>query len=163
MAKSAKAVRAWLGIPARIERAIQGLPDGALRLRGGEEGLSIRENVHHLVEANLVASNIVIAALAKSGRPFDWSWVNPDASWMRRVGYDKTPIRPALDTFRALGEHIAGLIGASADGLRREVRLLDAPGAKLYRKTVENVLRDEVEHAEHHIADVARIRAAHGR
>ncbi len=159
-----KAVQTWLGIPVRIEKAIRGLPEGALELRGGEEGWSIRENVHHLVEANLVASNIVIAALAKSSRPFDWSWVNPDTSWMRRVGYAKAPIRPALDALKALGQHIAGLIGASADGLRREVRLLDAPGAKLYAKTVEAILRDEVEHAGHHLGDIARIRGgARGR
>ena len=134
-ARPAKAVEAWLRIPDRIEKAIDGLHEDTIDMRGGADGWSIRESVHHLVEANLVASNIIIAALAKSGCTYDWSWVNPDASWMRRVGYSKAPIRPALDALRALCQHISGLINSTSAALRREVRLLDAPGAELYAKT----------------------------
>ncbi len=159
---TAQVVEAWMRIADEIQRAIEGLSDAALDLRGGQEGWSIRENVHHLVEANLVASNIVLAALATNGGVFDWSWVNPDVAWMRRVGYDKAPIGPALETLRALGRHIAGLVAAAPDGLQRQVRLLDAPGAALYSKTVEGVLHQEVEHIGGHLADVARTRAAHG-
>lgn len=161
-ARPAKAVEAWLRIPDGIEKAIEGLHENALDIRGGGDGWSIRESVHHLVEANLVASNIMIAALAKSGCTYDWSWVNPDARWMRRVGYSKAPVRPALDALRALCQHISGLISATSDALRREVRLLDAPGAELYTKTVEEILRQEVEHAEEHLRAVAQIRADHG-
>jgi hypothetical protein len=160
-ARPAKAVEAWLRIPGSIEKAIEGLHGDALDIRGGADGWSIRESVHHLVEANMVASNIMIAALAKSGCTYDWSWVTPDASWMRRVGYSKAPIRPALDALRALCQHISGLISATSDGLRREVRLFDAPGADLYTKTVEEILRQEVEHAEEHLRAVAQTRAAH--
>jgi hypothetical protein len=162
-AEPAEALQAWLTVPSEIEKALEGLPEDALDLRGGGEGWSIRETVHHLVEANLIASNIMIAALAGSTSPYDWSWVNPDASWMRRLGYQTAPIRPALATLRALCEHMAGLIGATTDGLRREVQLLDAPGAALYAKTVEDLLREQVGHARDHLRDVAQIRAAHGR
>jgi hypothetical protein len=158
-----EALRAWLTVPSEIEKALDNLPEDALELRGGGEGWSIRETVHHLVEANLVASNIMIAALAGSSSPYDWSWVNPDASWMRRLGYDTAPIRPALATLRSLCEHMVGLIGATTDGLRREVQLLDAPGAEPYTKTVEDLLREQAEHARDHLRDVAQIRAAHGR
>jgi len=161
-ARPAKAVEAWLRIPDRIEKAIDGLHEDTIDMRGGADGWSIRESVHHLVEANLVASNIIIAALAKSGCTYDWSWVNPDASWMRRVGYSKAPIRPALDALRALCQHISGLINSTSAALRREVRLLDAPGAELYAKTVEEILQQEVEHAEEHLRAVSQIRADHG-
>lgn len=161
-AEPTEALRAWLMIPWNIEKALEGLPEEDLDLRGGMEGWSIRESVHHLVEANLVASNMMIAGLAKSGSIYDWSWVTPDASWMQRVGYDTAPVRPALETLRALGEHIAGLIRAS-DGFQRQVQLLDAPGAKLYTKTVKEILTQEIEHAEEHLRVVAQTRAAHGR
>lgn len=159
----AEALRAWLAIPRDIENALDGLLEDALDLRGGAENWSIRETVHHLVEANLIASNMMIAGLAKSGSTYDWSWVTPDASWMQRVGYNTAPVGPALATLRALCEHIAGLIRASPDGLRREVRLLDAPGAELYAKTVQDILVQEIEHAEEHLRMVAQTRAAHGR
>lgn len=158
----AETLRAWLTIPRDIEKALEGLPEDGLDLRDGD-GLSIRETVHHLVEANLVASNIMIAALATNGCIYDWSWVNPNASWMQRVGYTTAPVRPALETLRALCEHIAGLIKASSDGFARKVQLLDAPGAALYTKTIEGVLRQEIEHAEEHLRGVARARAAHAR
>ena len=158
----AEAVRAWLKIPRAIENALEDLGEDALDLRGGEDGWSIRETVHHLVEANLVASNIIIAALANNDCTYDWSWVIPDAAWMQRVGYDTAPIRPALDTLRGLCEHISGLVSATSGGLGRQVRLLDAPGAELYTKTVQDILKHEVEHAADHLRDVVETRAAHG-
>jgi hypothetical protein len=150
--------RAWLRIPDDIEKALAGLDAQGLDLRGGPEGWSIRETAHHLVEANLVASTIVIAGLARSGSRYDWSWVTPDAAWMRRVGYTKAPLRPALAALRALGAHVAGLIGLTPGGLRRSVRLLDEQGGKPYSKTLARVLTGEVEHAAGHLGEVAEIR-----
>ena len=76
--ESAETLDGWLRVPDGIEKAIEGLTEDALDLSGGSNGWSIRENVHHLVEANLVASNIVVAvvaALAQSGCTYDWSWM----------------------------------------------------------------------------------------
>jgi len=81
--ESAETLDGWLRVP--DAKAIEGLTEDALDLSGGSNGWSIRENVHHLVEANLVASNIVVAALAQSGCTYDWSWMMPNASWMNRV------------------------------------------------------------------------------
>ena len=159
---SGDVLRDWQAIPAKIRAAIDGLAEEALDLRGGPDGLSIREAVHHLVEANLVAATIVIAALGKSGCTFDWSWLFPDAAWARRVGYDKAPVGPALAVLAALTAHLAGVIAGGDDRLDREVRLLDAPGAETYTRTVREVLRTEVEHAAEHLNTVAETRAAHG-
>ncbi len=155
-----QAVRAWLAVPARIERAVQNLPERALDRRGGSEGWSIRETVHHLVEANLVASNIMLAALAKSGATYDWSWVMPDGVWMRRVGYTTAPVGPALSLLRALGEFFAAVLSSATGGLERHVRLLDAPGAATYKRTVKQILAQEVAHAGKHLRDIAATRAA---
>ena len=155
-------LEAWRRMPADVERAVAGLSESELDLRDGADTLSIREIVHHLVESNLVASNIVIAALAKSGSVFDWSWVTPGGTWFERLGYSRVPVAPALAALRAICEHLAAVVGASADGLSREVQLLDAPGAKLYPRSVAGVLRQEVDHAREHLGEVARTREAHG-
>jgi hypothetical protein len=55
------------------------------------------------------------------------------------------------------------VISGTPDGLRREVQLLDAPGAALYTKTVEGLLRQEIEHAREHLGSVAKARATRGR
>jgi hypothetical protein len=58
-----------------IEEAIAGLSATELDLSAGFDAMSPRETVHHLVEANIVASSIIIAALGASGSTFDWSWL----------------------------------------------------------------------------------------
>ena len=158
----AEALEAWLSIPARIEAALDGLTEADLDLRGGEAQWSIRETVHHLVEANLVASNIIIAGLGKSGCVYDWSWLWPNTSWNQRLGYSTAPVRPALDTLRALCEHIAGLI-RTADGPQREVQLLDSPGAQLYTRTITDILLQEIKHVDEHLPSIPEIRTAHAR
>lgn len=157
------AVGAWLEVPRAIEKAIEGLTEDDLALRGGPDGWSIRETVHHLVEANLVASSIMIAALGKSGCAYDWSWLNPDRSWMQRLGYDAAPVGPAIEMLDALCRHISGLIRATTNAPRCEVRLLDAPGTELRATTVEEIVQQEVEHAEHHLQGVRETRKQHGR
>ncbi len=161
-AKQARALRAWRSIPGAIRTAVSGLSARSLGLRGGSEGWSIREYTHHLVEANLVVSNIVIAALGKPDCRYDWSWVNPDAGWMKRLGYDRAPIEPALALLELLRTHVTEVVRVAPGGMRRAVKLLDAPGAKPRRLTVEQVLAGEYEHAQHHLRDIADTRKAHG-
>jgi len=152
----------WRNISGRLQRSIRGLSESDLELRGGSDGWSIRETVHHLVEANLIASNIIIAALARDGCDFDWTWVNPDKSWMSRMGYDKATVQPALKTLSFLSRHISGLIANQPQALGRSVRLNDAPGAKRYRMTIEKLLWQEVEHANTHLEDIRYARRKRG-
>lgn len=158
-----EALAAWSRIPDRIRHSIRGLNESELDLRGGSEGWSIRESVHHLVEANLVASNMIIAALATNGCNFDWTWVNPGKSWMRRVGYDTADVRLAVKALSAVCRHMSALVAAQPGALDRTVKLNDAPGAKRYVTTVEKILGQEIEHAKEHLADVRTTRRLHSR
>lgn len=153
------ALQSWLNIPSVIEKAVEGLSEADLDLRGGHEGTSIREKAHHLVESNLIAATIMLAALAP-GKPatYDWSWVWPNVEWMQRMGYSRVPIAPALKTLRALCEYYATLISGISDGLTREVKLLDSPGAQVYSKSVEAILEQECKHVEQHLREIAEIR-----
>lgn len=109
---------------------------------------------HYRSDPQLVASNMIIAALANDGGDFDWTWVNPSRSWMRRVGYDKADVRPALQTLAALTSHLSGLLSGRREALSRTVRLNDSPGAPRYTMTVEKILLQEVKHAEEHLAQI---------
>jgi len=159
--RSQEALAAWNEIPRTIENAIRGLKENDLDLRGGPEGWSIRETVHHLAEANLVAANIIIAALATNGCNYDWTWVNPTKEWMGRVGYDAAPVEPAIEALRAVCRHIFGLVAARPGALKCKVKLNDSPGAKWYVMTVEKILRQEVTHAEEHLCEVRETRKLH--
>jgi len=153
----------WNKIPSRIRNSVRGLSESELDLRSGSEGWSIRETVHHLVEANLVASNVIIAALATDGCDYDWTWVNPNKSWMRRVGYDKAHVDLAIKTLQSLCLHISALVATQSGALARTVKLNDTPGAPRYVMTVEKIIRQEIEHATEHLGDIRNARTLHSR
>jgi hypothetical protein len=160
-----KVIAGWMTIPDELRKVVRGLPSSRLNERAGPDRMSIRETVHHVVEANLVAGNIILAALAKSDIRFDWTWVQPGGDWIQRHGYDRAPVAPAIATLRALGRHFAAVLSVLPDGLDRTVQLNDAPGAAWYTKTVGEILSDEVSHAREHLEELPkpRTRAATGR
>jgi hypothetical protein len=147
----------------KIRKSISGLSARELGWRGGSAGWSIREYVHHLVEANLVASTIVLAALGGSGCEFDWSWMMPDAHWMKGLRYDRAPIAPALALLDSLGAHVGGLVRILPGAMRRHVRLVGTRGGRARPRSVSEVLGDECAHARQHLRDIAETRKAHGR
>lgn len=154
---------AWQRIPIRIRSSIKGLTRDQLDQKLGTNGWTIRETVHHLVEANLIASNMILAALATNGGYFDWTWVNPNKSWMRRVGYDAAGVDPAIKVLRALSRHISELISQNRQTLSRKVQLSDTPDGPRYLMTVEDILRQEVKHADEHLRPIQDIRKRHSR
>lgn len=145
-------LKAWMALPGHLKSAVHGLPEVRLDGRAGPESMSVRETVHHLVEANVIASNILLSALARSGSPYDWTWVWPGGEWMQRVGYGTAPVRPAIDLLAALTRHFAALLTQSADAMDRTVVLYDTADGPRYTKTVRQLLRDEVAHAREHLS-----------
>ena len=153
----------WLQVPRAIEVALEGVTEDDLNLTGGSNGWSIRETVHHLVESNLVACSSVIAAVSKSDCTYDWSWLNPDRSWMERMGYTRAAVAPAIVALSALGHFVTSLLTAFPDVLQREVKFLGDPGGVPYSMTVEQMIRQEVEHARVHVQDVTETLKQHSR
>ena len=144
----------WLQVSRSIEIALAGLTEDDLNLRGGPNGWSIRESVHHVVESKLVACTIAIAAVGTGGVTYDCSWLNPDREWMERLGYSRGAVAPAIEALSALCSYVAALLSAAPDALRREVKLLGTPGTEPYLMTVEQMIRLEVDHARHHLQEV---------
>jgi hypothetical protein len=150
----------WASIPRRLRRAVSGLSARDLKARGGSEGWSIQQYAHHLVEANLIASNIVLAALGKPGCRFDWSWLMPDKRWIKRLGYDQVPLEPAIKLLESLCSHVAGVADRTRGSMTRQVRLVGSPGRRPNRRTLRQIFKDECEHAEHHLRDIASTKSA---
>ena len=154
--KPDEVIAQWMALPARIRKAVRGLSEARLDDRADPGHMSYRETVHHLVEANLIASNMIIAALAKSGSTFDWTWVTPGGTWMQKLGYGKAPIGPALSTLSGLTRHLAAILSGLPDGLQRTIVLYDTPESTRYSKTVRQILGDEVSHAHQHLGELPR-------
>ena len=143
----------WLQVSRTLEIALDGLTEDDLNFRGGPDGWSIRETVHHVVESNLVACTIAIAAVGTGGCTYDCSWLNPDRAWMERMGY-RGSVAPAIEALSAVCRYGSALLSAAPDALGREIKLLGAPGTEPYLMTVEQMIRLEVEHARKHLQEV---------
>lgn len=150
------AVNQWLEVPAMIEAAVGGLKADELDGSVTKSGMTPRETVHHLVEANIVSASMMIAALGASGSVYDWSWLWPNPEWVKRMGYAGLPVEPAIDTLKGLSRHLSNIICARPDALECEVKVFDSPGADPYALTVEAILRQEVDHAAEHLAEIGK-------
>jgi hypothetical protein len=155
--KTADLLNAWQQVPAEIDTLISGRSDAQLAKIPGSEGLSLKELVHHLTEANIVAATMIIAALGASGSTFDWSWLWPNREWTDRMGYGKVPTATSLRTLENMIAHVSNVVKAAGRGaLKRKVRLFDSPGAETYTKTVAELIQQEVDHAAQHLVDVRK-------
>ena len=147
-------LKSWRQIPRNVEGTVNGLSKAQLNRRKTPESMSAHETVHHIAEANIVAASMIIAAIGKDGATYDWSWLYPNLEWVKRMGYAKSPIKPAMKALRALNEHIANLVTADPKVLKRKVTLFDTPGGATYTMTVEEILRQEVSHAVEHLGEL---------
>lgn len=153
MSEAEKLLSAWKQVPRDLERLIAGRSDDEIAGVPGSEDMSLRELVHHITEANVVAASMMIAALGASGSTFDWSWLFPNKEWTTRLGYNRLPTEPALMTLDSLIKHVSNLILASEGTLSREVTLFDAPGDETYTKTVRELIQMEIDHSAQHLGD----------
>ena len=147
---SRSALDAWSSIPALVRGLVAGLSDAELDRRTAGAPFSRRELVHHVVEANVVAASIVVAALGAAQPVYDWSWMMPFGPWMERMRYDRKPIGPALALLDAINAWIVSQIEPLQDGLDRRIALRDRPGGELRAATVGEILLQEADHAREH-------------
>jgi hypothetical protein len=156
MAPKRDALAAWKRIVIDVRRLARA---GDLDERLGSS--SLRETVHHVVEANVVAASIVIAALGSPGCTYDWSWMMPFGPWMKRMRYDRKPLGPTLRLLSALNAYVVAQIAPLPGALRRPVFLRDTPRGRRRRVTVADILLQEADHASDEVAEA--LAASRGR
>jgi len=131
----------------------RGLTEDDLNLRGGPNGWSDPRNRAPSVEPNLVACHHRDRCGGTGGCTYDCSWLSPDRAWMERMGY-RGAVAPAIEVLSASCRYVSALLRAAPDGLRREIKLLGAPGTEPCPMTVEQMICQEVEHARHHLQEI---------
>ena len=103
-----------------------------------------------------MTGSMIIAAMGKSGATYDWTWLYPNGDWCSRLGYESTPIEPSLDALRGLIMHISNIVASQDDALERVVTVSNLPGAPTYTLTVGQMIKQEIDHAAEHLADVRK-------
>ena len=70
----------------------------------------------------------------------------------------KQPETFELLALRALCRHISALVSAQPQAFARTLKVNDTPGAPRYVMTIEQILRQEVEHASDHLDVIRQVR-----
>jgi catechol 2,3-dioxygenase-like lactoylglutathione lyase family enzyme len=138
-----------------LESATDGLMDERLNLSEASGKWSIREQVLHLIDLELVTIHKVKFALAEPGRTYQGNGFSQD-DWSVGLNYRGRSITNEVQLFRALRQHILGLCGYLPDALQRTVITGDR------EESVGRLLKMMAGHAKHHIQAVKRIREKNG-
>jgi catechol 2,3-dioxygenase-like lactoylglutathione lyase family enzyme len=141
--------------PDRLEAALKGLDDLDLERAPGK--WTIRQIVHHLVDADLSTFQVIRMALALPGRQITSDLWNPD-DWMTGLRCDERPVGPAVALFRAARAWVLEAAAHLEDALDRSVSWPSG-----YSATVRDLLRQVGGHALHHILQIEETRRRHGR
>ena len=145
---------AYEKIPGKLTTAVADIPTEKLDIVGGKSNMSLRETVHHLVEANIVAASMMIAALGSDRATYDWSWLWPGRDWCDRMRYEAVPLDAAITTLDGLIHHIVNIINVRPDAAERKVSVHDLPGETPYFRTVAEILQQEANHVDEHLAEI---------
>jgi hypothetical protein len=91
----------YVTMPDELEAALAGLPEADLDLARTSDAWTIRQIVHHVVDADDATKMIIKAALGNSGCIYELGWYDPNNIWAKTLDYASQPIPPALALLRA--------------------------------------------------------------
>ena len=148
------ALAAYQQIPEKVSALLARIPTRELDEVSSSSQMSLRETIHHLVEANIVSASMMIAALGSEKATYDWSWLWPGRDWCDRMHYDSVPLDAAVTTLDGLIQHIANVLSVRDDAASRKVSVHDTPGATPYFLTVTRILAQEGKHVDEHLGEI---------
>ncbi|MBD0382317.1 DinB family protein [Paenibacillus sedimenti] len=134
-----------------LERLLQGMSDVELDAIESPGKWSIRQQVLHLIDLELVTIHKVKFALAEPGRNYQGNGFSQD-DWCTGLDYARRPIEPEIAMFRAVREHIVGLCKHLPDAMQSTIVTSNR------EETVAKLLKMLNGHAVHHMRAIGRIR-----
>jgi hypothetical protein len=151
----------YLELPGRLEAAIAGLGEVQLDMQG--LGWSIRSCVHHLVEGELIWQVNLRAAAGSDGIDFPMAWYfsQPQEAWASRWVYDRRPVGPSLDLYRASTRNLVEFLRLAPPELWKRSGRVTWPGEFAEtRLSVRDIVLIQIRHLDGHAADIRAVRAA---
>lgn len=153
----------YLTLPDELEAALAGLADADFDLARSAQAWTIRQTVHHIVDADEVTKVIIKAALGNSGCTFGLAWYDLKNSWVTILNYASRPLAPALALFRANHRDLESLLNHLPEAWERYVMLKRDASSELRQITVAQLIQTQTGHVEHHIEQIRTTRQAQRR
>ncbi len=156
-------LRQYAAGPDRLERALRGLSEPDLDMALEEGKWTIRQLIHHVVDADALAKTMVIAALGNSGCTYDQRWYDTRNTFAETLDYANRPVAAAITVLRANRDHLNQLLRHLPDALDRSVIVKWEKEPEGKEVTVSYLVRGQTWHAQHHTDQIRQIRRARGR
>jgi hypothetical protein len=160
---NAEILTRYLTLPDQLETALVGLAESDLDLARAPAAWTIRQIVHHIVDADDVTKIIVKAALGNFGCVFGLAWYDPNNTWAKTLDYARREITPALALLRANHRDLELLLCRLPEAWERHVLLQRDQNSEARKITVAQLIQSQTGHALHHIEQIRETRKAHGR
>ncbi|MEW5702359.1 MAG: YfiT family bacillithiol transferase [Candidatus Zixiibacteriota bacterium] len=142
-------------LPEMLEAAVKGLNDQQLDTSYGEGKWTVRQVVHHVAEAHLMAFARVKIALTEDKPALP---MYDQVKWTELPDARLAPIAPSLGIIRALHERWCGLWAMlPADAWQR-----GSVHARRGEMTIDDLLVLYADHGDKHVAQIVGLRAAKG-
>lgn len=150
-------------LPDDVEAAVHGLTESDFDLCRAPGAWSIREIIHHIVDAYTTTWHCVFAAVGKSGTPYYLDWYDESNSWAVTMHYAHRPVDPALALLRAFHVYTNGVLEHVPDVHRCHVRYHRTRVASERKLTVRELLTHLNSHIHHHLDQIRATRAKYGK
>jgi hypothetical protein len=154
----------YLELPDRLETVVRGLDEAQLDLKA-DDGWSIRACVHHLVEGELIWQINLRAAAGSDGIdfPMGWYFSRPQEDWGQDWGYDRRPVAPSLDLYRASTRSLAAFLRLVPPEIWKRAGRVTWPGEFEARNlSVRDIVLIQISHLDGHLADIKAVLEANG-
>ena len=149
--------------PEQLERALEGLDEAGLDARVSQDGWSVRQVVHHIVDGDDLWKLCIKSALGNEDGEFTLGWYRAQSQdvWADRWRYSARSVDVSLALFRATRDHIVQLLEHVPDAWQRSIRVR-TPDGQTERVTVGTVIQMQADHAVHHIGQIVAVRTTRG-
>jgi hypothetical protein len=160
--KEEKAVSQYAAGVGELDAVLQGLSEAQLDLSREQGKWSIREIVHHIVDAEEIWKTCIKAALGNPGCTVDLGWYIIDNKCAGPLDYAHRPIGDALELFRATRRHIVELVTHLPEAGEKSFTITRGNDREGKPFDVGGVIRFQKTHLDRHIKQIRKTREAHG-
>jgi hypothetical protein len=160
--KQEKALARYAEGVIQLDEVLAGLSESGLDLSRDQGKWTIRQIVHHIVDAEDIWKTCIKAALGNPGCTVDLNWYIIDNKCAEPLDYARRPITDSVELFGATRRHIVELVNYLPHAWERSFTITrsDIPDGKTFK--VGNVIGFQNAHLERHIKQIQKTREKHG-
>lgn len=141
-----------------LDEALAGLSEAEMSLTLDENSWSIRQNVHHIADTDILFGQHMRVALSSPGTLMGQRVPIGNERYATAAEYRDRPVTSSVALFRAFHEHILDIVKYIPDAGERYIEYNDG-----HKHTCNQLVHLFVQHAGEHIDEIWAIRRKHGR